>query len=93
MNLHIDPSSSPLKGTGRPISAILVAYHAVANIYLWTCESLKKGIVDEYFVKNLEELPSKLQVLDNALASTRALTSLGHLLWEPLRERVLDMSR
>ena len=80
---------SPLKGTGRPIRGILVAYHAVANILLWTREALATGAGDaEYFERNAAALPEKLAVLDEALTTTPALTPLGRLLWEPLHERL-----
>ncbi|WP_369780687.1 HEXXH motif-containing putative peptide modification protein [Streptomyces sp. R33] len=82
---------SPLRDTGRPIGKILVAYHAVANIFLWNRISMDAGAADiDHFHQNAVTLPRQLQVLDEALVATRSLTPLGKLLWEPLRARVLQ---
>jgi HEXXH motif-containing protein len=84
---------SPLKKTGRPIRGILVAYHAAANILLWTRAALASGVDDAaYFERNAAELPAKLAVLDEALSSTASLTTLGRLLWQPLREAVGEVA-
>jgi HEXXH motif-containing protein len=84
---------SPLKGTGRPVRGILVAYHAVGNILLWTRAALANGTEDPAYVeRNAAELPGKLQLLDEALATTDSLTPLGLLLWRPLRTSLGDLA-
>lgn len=80
---------SPVKGTERPIRAILVAYHAVANIILWNHSCQRQDAPDaDYYAKNEERFPSQLEVLDRALSATRSLTWRGRALWEPVRARV-----
>jgi HEXXH motif-containing protein len=80
---------SPVKGTGRPIRAILVAYHAFANVLLMYRRCLAAGAdPDGYFARSVERTERELAQLDQALETTTALTEVGEALWLPLRKRV-----
>lgn len=80
---------SPVRQQERPISAILVAYHAFANVLLWSDECLEHGSSgEEYHRKNIAEIPGVLQSLERGLSATNALTARGHVLWKPLQELV-----
>jgi HEXXH motif-containing protein len=80
---------SPIRGTERPLWAILVAYHAVANIALLYRECRKSGYVaPEYLDASEPEAIGWLAELDRPLASTRALTTVGRALYEPLRDQL-----
>lgn len=85
-----DPTSyySPIKRRGRPIHYILLAYHAFANVLLFSKRCLDGGFEDRtaHLRRNLADLPPQLDKLEEALTATRALTPLGRALWEPLRE-------
>ena len=80
---------SPVKGTGRPIRFILMAYHAFANVLLYyrACRAVGAGFQD-YFDENEESLVPELRQLESALRETRALTPAGHALWRPLSKRI-----
>lgn len=79
---------SPVKRRGRPIHYILLAYHAFANVLLFSKRCLARGCEDRtaHLRRNLADLPPQLDRLEEALTATRALTPLGRALWEPLRE-------
>ena len=80
---------SPVKNTGRPISMILLAYHAFANVELFYRHCQAAGLEDEgYCANNQEGLKPQLEQLEQALSATDALTELGQALWEPLAERI-----
>jgi hypothetical protein len=85
---------SPVKGCERPISKILVAYHAVGNILLASralCASL--GDTECYHMRNEVRFLPQLKTLDDALSSTSALTEIGEAIWLPLRERIARVFR
>jgi HEXXH motif-containing protein len=81
---------SPIKRRGRPIQYILLAYHAFANVLLFTRACLQNGVADPeaYLSANEAELLPQLMQLEDALKETRALTPVGLSLWHPLSERV-----
>jgi hypothetical protein len=82
---------SPVKRTGRPIRAILVAYHAFANVVLFYRLCRTGGIDDDgYCARNEEETRAQLAVLEQALRTTRALTDVGEALWRPLARRLAE---
>lgn len=80
---------SPVKETGRPISMILLAYHAFANVILLgrCCNRKEPGRFD-YFYKNESFLEPHVSKLEEGLRTTRALTIIGRALWQPLSERL-----
>ncbi len=64
---------SPLKGSARPIEAILVAYHAVANMLLFYRDCLSSGIEDSgYCERNYARHIEDGRVLLGYLRSTKA---------------------
>jgi len=82
---------SPVKRTGRPVRAILVAYHAFANVVLFYKLCRAGGIDDEgYCARNEAETRAQLAVLEQALRATRALTDVGEALWRPLARRLAE---
>src|SRR6266852_5178334 len=92
---NVDDSSdstlyySPIKRQGRPIRAILLAYHAFANVVLFYRLCQEKGLSDDGYCRQQEnDLLPQLKQLEASLHTTRALTPLGLALWEPLAERV-----
>ncbi|GLV55779.1 hypothetical protein KDH_26230 [Dictyobacter sp. S3.2.2.5] len=80
---------SPIKQRGRPIRAILLAYHAFANVLLFYRLCQEKGLSDDgYCYQQEKNLLPQLKQLEDSLHTTRALTPLGLALWKPLAERV-----
>jgi hypothetical protein len=80
---------SPVRRTGRPIRAIVVAYHAFGNVLLFYRLCRASGLVDDgYCLRNETALIPQLEKLEEALRKTRALTPLGRALWEPLADRI-----
>jgi hypothetical protein len=88
----IDPSHrqmyySPIKQCSRPLSKILLAYHAFANVMLFYRDILNSGL-DDGFVSHLQpKLAEDLRQLEQPLRNTDALTSIGRALVEPLINR------
>jgi hypothetical protein len=95
---HLDDSRdkqlywSPPIRKNRPISRILMAYHALANVqllYRAVLEDEKNDRVDiEYVRINEPDLQSALRALDEPLRGNPALTPLGRGLYEPLAEHL-----
>jgi HEXXH motif-containing protein len=81
---------NPIIGVPRPISKILLAYHAFANIALF-CQEVHAREASEYLAARLERIVQWLDVLDTALHTTRALTPIGEALWQPLHERIFRL--
>jgi hypothetical protein len=83
---------SPFRNMGRPIYFILLAYHAFANVFLFYRMAWTHGLgpndprvrVDQ----RLQKLGKQLEIMEQALQATTALTPLGRALWEPLHERI-----
>lgn len=77
---------SPVKQTGRPISYILLAYHAFSNVLLFyrKCHDADTG----YCQENEAAVRSQLLQLEPALRDTPSLTPIGRALWEPLSSRI-----
>jgi HEXXH motif-containing protein len=80
---------SPAVRRPRPLSRILVAYHAFANVLLFYRACLKQGVQDRgYCSQNEERLRDEVAQLEAPLAGNPALTPLGRALVEPLMERL-----
>ncbi len=80
---------SPVKGANRPISMILLAYHAFANVLLFYRLCRQTRIRDAGYCRENEiRLLPQLQVLEDALVASKALTPLGNALWRPLAARL-----
>lgn len=80
---------SPVTGRDRPLSAILVAYHAFANVMLFLASCLKDRVEDGgYYAARRKELVPKLSRLEAPIRENPALTATGRALSEPLMKRV-----
>lgn len=80
---------SPVRRTKRPLRAILVAYHAFANVMLFYRLCRSDGFnASEYFEVSEKRLIPDLQQLEEVLRSAHALTTLGNSLWQPLASRL-----
>jgi hypothetical protein len=80
---------NPFLERRRPIDRILLAYHAFGNVLLFCRAANENGLLDDEYISVRErQLEAHLGVLEEALQSTRALTSLGHALWEPIYEQL-----
>lgn len=77
---------SPAKQRGRPIHYILIAYHAFANVLLFSQRCLANGYDDPdgYLQRNVLALTEWMRHFEAALGTTKALTPLGEALWRPL---------
>jgi HEXXH motif-containing protein len=84
---------SPFKDTGRPITNILLAYHAFANVALFyrtvlADQSFSKQATAPAAARRLETLEQQLLPLESTLQRAVSITPLGRSLWEPLYDRL-----
>ena len=80
---------NPFLDLNRPISRILLAYHAFANILLFCRTARAHGLADDPDLSAREEmLVPRLGVLEQGLQTTKALTTPGRALWEPLYDQI-----
>ena len=82
---------SPAKQCGRPIHYILIAYHAFANVLIFSQRCLANGYDDpdgKYLHRNVVALSEWMKHFEKALRATRALTPLGVALWRPLARQL-----
>lgn len=80
---------SPVRRTDRPLSAIVVAYHAFANVLLFYRLCQQSGAPDEGYCAAEEiKLISQLRELEQVLKRADALTDIGRALCDPLMERI-----
>jgi HEXXH motif-containing protein len=80
---------SPAVKRGRPLSAILLAYHAFANVLLTYRSMLDSGFdIDGYAAYNNAWLSKEVADLAKPLDGNAALTDVGLSLYEPLRDRI-----
>jgi HEXXH motif-containing protein len=76
---------SPVKEESRPIDAILLAFHAFANVVLFYRQCIAAGLEDDgYCKKNAARHLAELNIMHSHLQSSDALTKVGVLLWKPL---------
>ena len=77
----------------RPLSRILVAYHALANVRLFY-ESVRAARIDDGGYVDLYErkLSDTIAQLDAPLRDNPALTRLGRALYEPLARRIAALA-
>lgn len=84
---------SPPIRTNRPISRVLMAYHALGNILLFYDLVRGKGHDEAQYVDaNEEAITGALLELDAPLRGNSALTELGRGLYEPLAQRLTAVS-
>lgn len=76
---------SPIKERNRPLDMILVAYHAFANVLLFT-EKLIAQDIDQrsYYLKEQESLNGLLNKTIEPLRVSEGLSDSGVSLWKPL---------
>lgn len=80
---------SPIKQCGRPIRAILLAFHAFANVVLFYRMCRATGLEDGGYCDMQEErLVPQLEELMTPLRTSRAITPSGRGLWLPLAEAI-----
>lgn len=83
---------SPVKKTGRPISAIALSYHAFANIILFYRLCQANGLADDgYCAYNEKVMLEQVAILEEPLHTSQALTPQGQALWEPLAWRLREV--
>jgi HEXXH motif-containing protein len=77
----------------RPLSRILMAYHALANVRLFY-EAVRAERVDDggYVDRNEAVIMESVARLDEPLRGNPALTRLGRALYEPLARRVATLA-
>ena len=84
---------SPVTGRERPLAAILVAYHAFANVLLFLNDCIRTGFDGDGYAKaRVKEVIPKVEVLESALKDNPALTTVGRALVTFLQGR-LDQSK
>ena len=86
---------SPFKRAMRPIRAILLAFHAFANVALFYRALLRRNApINRLAVQDtLAELEQHLYAVTTPLRSTSALTDKGAALRDHLLARLADESR
>lgn len=85
---------SPPIRKNRPLSRILMAYHALANVRLFYQLVRETDSTDVAYVDTYEdEMSASVAFLDAPLRNNPALTALGRGLYEPLAERVSALPR
>ncbi|MEO0652472.1 MAG: HEXXH motif-containing putative peptide modification protein [Planctomycetota bacterium] len=81
--------NSPVKQCGRPLEAILLAYHAFANVLLFYRSCIESGLDDGgYCERNIDRHGPELAELLRPLRETDGLTEVGDFLWRPLAELI-----
>lgn len=82
---------SPPVRTERPLSKILIAYHAFANVELFYRAVIEAGRdPDGSVARCLPDVADMVDQLDGPLRENPALTALGRALYEPLATRRTD---
>lgn len=86
---HTKLYPSPIKRCDRPLEAILLAYHAFANVLLFYRSCLARGLDDGgYCQSNIERHGPELEQLARPLRESDGLSDLGRALWGPLAEQL-----
>ncbi len=83
---------SPFKQANRPVGIILLTYHAFANVVLLYRALLRSRapVSAHHILGEVNDTTHKLQVLERALFSTRALTTRGLVVRNALKERLVE---
>jgi HEXXH motif-containing protein len=80
---------SPAVQRPRPISRILIGYHAFANVLLFYRALLRNGMSDDSYCRTMENrLCYDVEALELPLRGNSSLTDIGRGLAEPLMEQV-----
>jgi hypothetical protein len=81
---------SPFKNARRPLTYIVITYHAFGNVLLY----YKMLRARRLLIRSLEEdqrirtLEANLEVLERTLGSSQTLTPIGDALWRPVAEQL-----
>lgn len=80
----------------RPLSRILMAYHALANVQLLydavRCNTANRPEDIRYVALNEPDLQAAIRALDAPLRDNPALTTLGRALYAPLAARIAALA-
>ena len=78
-----------MRRTDRPLSAIVVASHAFANVLLLYRLCQQSGAPDDgYYAAEEVKLIPQLRELEQVLTRSDTLTDIGRALCDPLMERI-----
>lgn len=85
-----DPTEYATPHGNGPIGAVLLAYHALANVVLFhrACRASDYPDADGDAARMEQAAISQMRALEDSLRRTRALTRMGHGQWDSLRERL-----
>ncbi len=82
---------SPAVQRSRPLSRILIGYHAFANVLLFYRALLRNGFTDDPHCRATEtRLCHDVELLELPLRDNPALTQIGRDLTQPLMEQVRE---
>ncbi|WP_437730005.1 aKG-HExxH-type peptide beta-hydroxylase [Sorangium sp. So ce1335] len=82
---------SPAVQRHRPLSKILIGYHAFANMLLFYRTLLRSGLAEDPHCRALEaRLTAEVEALERPLRDSPALTDIGRDLCQPLMERLRE---
>lgn len=85
---------SPVKDRERPLEAILLAFHAFANMVFFYRRALASGLEDNgYCAANEARHRADLEQLGAHLESSTGLTALGLALFQPAWEHFRQLTR
>jgi HEXXH motif-containing protein len=76
----------------RPLSRILMAYHAFANVRLFYERCRSRGEISSYLALHERNMLIDVEKLDEPLRCNSALTSLGKAIYEPLACRLAEIN-
>lgn len=83
---------SPVKQTERPMSMILLAYHAFANVVLYYQNCLTANLDErEQCVHNIRRHLPELRNMEVGLFASKSLTENARGMFEPLAERLNEI--
>ena len=72
---------SSLKGSERPVSRVLLAYHAAANMALFWSDLALARPLDDYYRREQEQMYDHVRSLANVIAEATGLTQAGQALF------------
>lgn len=85
---------SPVVNAKRPITKILLAYHAFANVILFFrhCHNYLETKEQHWLDKETNKVLAELDQLEQPLRQSKSLTELGQRLWRPLAQQMHEAS-
>lgn len=81
---------SAVKGRERPLSSVILAYHAFANVILYYDACRKAGLDDQdhYIDRHYDNTVSDVESLSNVINGVSSLSALGHGIVAPLEAQL-----